>query len=61
MRKSSKKNDGIKRNKIGSFVEMWMDLESIIQSEVRKKNKYCLLTYICGIYKNGTDDPVCKD
>ena len=28
-----------KRNKIGSFVEMWMDLESVIQSEVRKKEK----------------------
>ena len=28
----------IKRNKVGSFVEMWMDLESVIQSEVRKTN-----------------------
>ena len=27
----------IKRNKVGSFVEMWMDLESVIQSEVRKR------------------------
>ena len=27
----------IKRNKTGSFVEMWMDLESVIQSEVRKR------------------------
>ena len=27
----------ITRNKTGSFVVMWMDLESIIQSEVRKK------------------------
>ena len=24
-----------RRNKIGSFVEMWMDLESVIQSAVR--------------------------
>ena len=41
----------IKRNKIGSFVEMWMDLESGIQSEVsqKEKNKYCILTHICGI------------
>ena len=23
----------IKRNKIGSFVEMWIDLETVIQSE----------------------------
>ena len=27
----------IKRNETGSFVEMWMDLESVIQSEVRQK------------------------
>ena len=29
----------IKRNEIGSFVEMWMDLESVIQSEVSQKRK----------------------
>ena len=41
----------IKGNKIGSFVEMCMDLESVIQSEVsqKKKNKYRILTHICGI------------
>ena len=41
----------IKRNEIGSFVEMWMDLESVIQSEVsqKKKNKYRILMHICGI------------
>ena len=34
----------IKRNEIGSFVEMWMDLETVLQSEVsqREKNKYCI-------------------
>ena len=37
MRKSSKKNDGIKRNKIGSFVEMWLDLVTVIHKEVRKR------------------------
>ena len=41
----------IKRNKIGSFVEMWVDLESVIQSEVsqKEKNKYRILTHIRGI------------
>ena len=41
----------IKWNKIGSFVEMWMDLETVIQSELsqKEKNKYCILTHICGI------------
>ena len=38
----------IKRNEIGSFVEMWMDLETVIQSEVsqKEKNKYRMLTHI---------------
>ena len=27
----------IKRNEIGSSVETWMDLETVIQSEVRKR------------------------
>ena len=41
----------VKRNEIGSFVETWMDLETVIQSDVsqNEKNKYCILTHICGI------------
>ena len=40
----------IKRNEIGSFVEIWMDLETVIQSEVsqKEKNKYCILMHIYG-------------
>ena len=40
----------IKRNQIGSFVEMWMDLETVIQSEVSQKeeNKNRILTHVCG-------------
>ena len=36
-----------KRNKIGSFVVIWMNLESAIRSEVsqKEKNKYCKLTH----------------
>ena len=39
------------RNEIGSFVETWMDLDPVIQSEVsqKEKNKYRILTHICGI------------
>ena len=37
----------IKRNKIGSFVETWMDLETVISQ--KEKNKYHMLTNICGI------------
>ena len=41
----------IKMNEIGSFVEMWMDIECPILSEVsqKKKNKYRILTHIFGI------------
>ena len=41
----------IKRNKIESFVETWMDLETVIQSEVgqKEKNKYHIVTHICGM------------
>ena len=37
-----------KRNKIELFVVRWMDLESVIQSEVsqKEKNKYRVLTHI---------------
>ena len=41
----------VKRNKIGSFVETWMDLEGIILSEISQteKDKYCMISLICGI------------
>ena len=40
----------IKRNEIESFVETWMDLETVIQSEVtqKEKNKYRILTHVYG-------------
>ena len=52
----------IKRNETGSSVEMWMDLESVIQRKVsqKEKNKYCILMHTCGILKNGTDEPLCR-
>ena len=38
----------IKRNEIGSFVETWMDLETVTESEVsqKEKNKYRILMHI---------------
>ena len=41
----------IKKNKIGSSTEMWMDLEPVIQRGIsqKEKNKYCILTHKCGI------------
>ena len=47
------------RNEIELFVVRWMDLESVVQSEVSQKgkNKYCMLTYIWNLKKIGTDEP----
>ena len=52
----------IQWNKAVPFAEMWMDLESFIQSEEsqKEKNKYHMLTHMSGIYKNGTDELICK-
>ena len=40
----------IKRNEIGSFAETWMNLKTVIQSEVsqKEKSKYHILMHICG-------------
>ena len=48
----------IKRNTFESVIMRWMNLEPIIQSEVshKQKDKYCILTHIYGIYKNGTEE-----
>ena len=41
----------IKRNEMEVFVMRWIELESVIQSEVsqKEKNKYSMLTYIYGV------------
>ena len=43
----------IKRKEIELFVVRWVDLETVIQSEVsqKEKNKYCMLIHIYGILK----------
>ena len=40
----------MKMNDIGSLAVTWMDLETVIQSEVsqKEKNKYRILTHISG-------------
>ena len=49
----------IKRNEIQLFVVRWMDLESVIQSEIsqKEKNKYRMLTHIMESKKNGSEEP----
>ena len=49
----------IEMNEIRSFVEMWKGLESV-WSEVSHKNKYHVLTHICGILGNGIDEAICR-
>ena len=41
----------IKRNENGSSVATWLDLKTVILSEVsqKEKNKYHILTHICGL------------
>ena len=52
----------MKWNEIVPFVEMWMNQDSVIQSEVsqEEKNKHCILVHACGLQKNGADGPICK-
>ena len=46
----------IKRNEIELFVVRWMDLEVFILSEVSQKEEKYMISLICGIYKNGTNE-----
>ena len=52
----------LKRKATGSFAEMWKALETVIQTEVsqKEKNKYRILTHVCGIKKSGTEEPIYK-
>ena len=48
-----------KRNETELFVVRWMDLESVIQSEVSQKEKQIPYAnaYIRNLKKNGTNEP----
>ena len=45
-----------------SVLARQMNLESVTQSEVsqKEKNKYRISMHIYGIYKNGSDEPICR-
>ena len=47
-----------KKNAFESVLMRWMYLEPVIQSEVsqKEKDKYCILTHVYGIQKNGTEE-----
>ena len=53
-------HSAVKRNEIELFVVRWMDLESVIQSEIsqKEKNKHRTLTHIYGfLLKKGSEEP----
>ena len=52
----------IKRNRFELVLMRWMNLEPTIQSEVnlKEKDKYHILTHLYGIYKNGTEEFICR-
>ena len=41
----------IKKNEVLPFAATWMDLKGIMLSEIsqREKDKYCMISLICGI------------
>ena len=51
-----------KKNKIMPFAATWVDLETIILSEVsqKEKDKYHMISLICGILKNDTNELIYK-
>ena len=52
----------IKRNTFESVLMRWMNLEPTTQREVsqKEKHKYHILMHICGLKKDGSDEPVCR-
>ena len=52
----------IKKNEIMPFTAQWMDLEIIILSGVsqKDKDKYHMISLICGIQKNDTNELIYK-
>jgi len=50
------------KNAFESDLMKWMNLEATVQSEVsqKEKDKYCILMHVYGIYKDGTDESICR-
>ena len=38
----------IKKNEILPFATTWMDLEGMMLSEISQREKYCMISLICG-------------
>ena len=50
------------QSKSAGSLQLTQPLEPVIQSELsqKKKSKYHILKYICGIEEDGTDEPICR-
>ena len=57
-----KHDSAITKSEAASAVETWMDLESVIQTEVspEEKDECHVLTHRSEIWKNGIGVPICK-
>ena len=51
VKKGRYRNPAVNRSLIVPFAEMWIDVETVIQSALnqKEKNKYCIVMHICGI------------
>ena len=49
-----------KKNTFEPVLMRWVSLELIIQSEIsqKEKDKYCIVTHTCEIWKDSTNDPM---
>ena len=50
----------IKRNEMELFVVRWMDLESVLQSEVSQAERQIYITYMWNLKKNDTNELIYK-
>ena len=52
----------IKRNKFDSAEMRWMNAKPVIQTAVSQteKHKYPIFMHVYGIYKNNTDEAICR-
>ena len=50
----------IKRNTFESVLMRWMKLELVTQSAGNQRNKFCVLTHMYGIQKDGADEIMCR-
>ena len=52
-----------KKDTYESVLMRWMNLEPIIESDItqKDKDKYHMLIHIYGIYKDGTDEIICRE